>query len=127
LARPDTNGGLQSLISLAPAFGPFRDEAFAMAAAYQPALELLGPILAKYPALAPKVEPLLAPLLTQFEDLAHQLFALIEPYYAPHRAAVLDAESKLAATLAPYARTLADSALGGCIVDLEAALVHDTR
>jgi len=127
LKTPAQNGGLQSLISFAPAFGPFKAEAFAMAAAYQPALQLLGPILATYPALAPKVEPVLAPLLTQWEHLLDSLYGLLSPYYSPFRTTVLQDEANLAAVLAPYAQQLANSALGGCVVDLEAALVQDTR
>ena len=127
LKTPAQSGGLQSLISFAPAFGPFKAEAFAMAAAYQPALQLLGPILAKYPALAPKIEPVLAPLLTQWEHVLDSLFTFLSPYYSTFRPTVLQDEAKLAAVLAPYAQKLANSALGGCVVDLEAALVQDTR
>ncbi|RNL79848.1 hypothetical protein [Nocardioides marmorisolisilvae] len=126
LKEPAASGGLQTLISYAPAFGPFRDEAFAAASAYQPLLQLLGPILAQYPQLAPKVEPAFAPFLAAFAGLLDQGYTLLAPLYAPHREAVLDAESKLAAALAPYAQKLATSALGGCVVDLEAALVQDT-
>lgn len=126
LAEPARSGGLQTLISYAPAFGPFRDEAFAAASAYQPLLQLLGPILAQYPQIAPKIEPAFAPFLSAFAGLLDQGYALLAPLYAPHREAVLDAESKLAAALAPYAQKLATSALGGCLVDLEAALVQDT-
>lgn len=126
LKEPARSGGLQTLIAYAPAFGPFRDEAFAAASAYQPLLQLLGPILAQYPQIAPKIEPALAPFLTAFAGLLDQGYTLLAPLYAPHREAVLDAESKLAAALAPYSQKLATSALGGCVVDLEAALVQDT-
>lgn len=127
LQPPAQTGGLQSLISFAPAFGDFTSEAFAMAAAYQPALELIGPILAQYPALAPKVGPLVTPLLDQWQGVETSVYALIAPYYTPHRTQVLDAEAKLAGVLAPYAQQLANSPLGACVVDLEAALVNDTR
>ncbi|MFL6157403.1 MAG: hypothetical protein ACJ72D_15020 [Marmoricola sp.] len=126
LKEPARSGGLQTLIAYAPAFGPFRDEAFAAASAYQPLLQLLGPILAQYPQIAPEVEPALAPFLTEFARLLDQGYTLVAPLYAPHREAVLDAESKLAAALAPYSQKLATSALGSCVVDLEAALVQDT-
>jgi hypothetical protein len=127
LQPPAQNGGLQSLISFAPAFGDFTSEAFAMAAAYQPALQLIGPILAQYPSLAPRIDPLVTPLLNQWQGVETPVYALIAPYYTPHRTQVLDAESKLAAALAPYAQKLANSALGACVVDLEAALMNDTR
>ncbi|MDT4937126.1 MAG: hypothetical protein QOG80_797 [Pseudonocardiales bacterium] len=127
LKKPATAGGLQSLIDVAPAFGQFSAEAFAAASAYQPALQLLGPILARYPTLAPSLTPVLGPLLAQWQQVLNSIFTLLNPYYAPYRTQVLTAESQLAAALAPYAQRLADSALGGCVVDLEAALVSDTR
>jgi len=127
LAKPAHVGGLQTLIGYAPAFGPFRDEAFAAAAAYQPVLQLLGPILAQYPQIAPRIEPALAPFLDAFAGLLDQGYALVAPLYAPHRAQVLDAEAKLAAALAPYAQKLVTSPLGGCVVQLQAALLGDTE
>jgi hypothetical protein len=126
IKEPTTSGGLQTLIAYAPAFGPFRDEAFAAASAYQPLLQLLGPILAKYPEIAPEVEPALTPFLSAFAGLLDQGYTLIAPLYAPYREGFLAAESKLAAALAPYAQKLATSPLGGCVVALQAALVEDT-
>ncbi|MCW2801625.1 MAG: hypothetical protein JWQ70_3097 [Aeromicrobium sp.] len=127
LPEPAHDGGLQSLITFAPAFGPFKDEAFAAAAAYQPALQLLGPILAQYPKFAPTLEPALDPLLNAFEGLLDAGYKLLGPYYAPYRQKVLKAEGDLAAKLAPYSQKLAASPLAGCLVDLEAALVNDTK
>jgi hypothetical protein len=118
------SGGLQSLISLAPAFGEFSAEAFAMASAYQPMLQLLGPILAQYPKMAPKIAPLVTPLVSVLQAATNTLFGLLAPIYTPYRQQVLRAETKLAAALAPYAEKLATSSFGGCIVDLEAALVR---
>ncbi|MBO9520174.1 MAG: hypothetical protein J7518_01450 [Nocardioidaceae bacterium] len=126
IASSESDGGLQSLIDFAPAFGPFSAEAFAMASAYQPALQLIGPILAKYPALAPTVSPLLDPLLRPFERLLDTGFALLGPLYGPYRQRFLESETRLAAALAPYAQKLATSALGGCVVALQNALLHDT-
>lgn len=127
IKEPTTSGGLQSLISFAPAFGPFKDEAFAAASAYQPLLQLLGPILARYPAIAPKIEPAMQPFLDAFAGLLDRTFTLIAPFYAPYRQDVLAAEAKLAAALGPYAQTLATSPLGGCIVELQAALLEDSN
>jgi hypothetical protein len=120
-----TDGGLQSLVGFAPAFGPFSAEAFAMASAYQPALQLIGPILAKYPALAPQIEPLLNPLLNAWGQLLDQGLTLLGPLYSPYRTSVLEAETKLAAALAPYSQQLAASPLGGCVIELQNALLHD--
>lgn len=123
LKAPAQTGGLQSLIDFAPAFGPFSAEAFAAASAYQPMLQLLGPILAQYPALAPKLSPVIDPLIQLSGQGLTVVYGLIEPLYAPYRQQVLQAETRLAAALAPYAQQLANSPLGGCIVGLEAALV----
>jgi hypothetical protein len=127
LRTPAQSGGLQSLIAFAPAFGPLKAEAFAAASAYQPALQLIGPILAQYPAYAPTIEPLLDPLLTAWEHVLDSVYGLLAPFYGPYRTSVLQAETKFAAALAPVAEKLADSPLGGCVIDLEAALTGDTR
>jgi hypothetical protein len=127
LAEPDQMGGVQTFVPFAPAFGPFSAEAFAAASAYQPELELLGPILAQYPKFAPQVEPLLKPVLALFGAGSNGLFTLISPVYSPHRTQVLTAETKLAALFAPYSKQVAARPLSGCIVDLEAALVGDTK
>lgn len=127
LAEPKHMGGVQSLVAMAPAFGPFSAEAFAAASAYQPELELLGPILAQYPKFAPKVAPAMTPLLKLFGMGSNQLFGVISPLYTPHRAQVLQAETKLAAVFAPYSERLVSQPFAGCVVDLEAALVGDTK
>jgi len=66
------------------------------------------------------------PFITAIGNLMNTLFGAIDPYYAPYRTKVLQAETQLASFLAPYAEKLADSPLGGCVIDLEAALVGDT-
>jgi hypothetical protein len=126
IKEPTTSGGLQSLIGFAPAFGPFKAEAFAAASAYQPLLQLIGPILAKYPEIAPKIEPAMAPFLQAFAGLLDTVYDLISPVYSPYRQQVLEAETKLATALAPYAESLVASPLGGCVVELQAALLEDT-
>jgi hypothetical protein len=126
LSTPKNMGGVQSLVAFAPAFGPFSAEAFAAAAAYQPELELLGPILAQYPSFAPVVAPLLKPVLSLFSSGSNSLFAVIAPLYKPYRTEVLSAETKLAAAIAPLSAKVTGTPLAGCVVDLEAALVGDT-
>lgn len=120
--RPQT-GGLQSLVPFAPAFGPFSAEAFALASAYQPELQLLGPILAQYPRIEPVVTPILTPLTTTLGTLLTKGLDLVGPLYGPYRSQFLEAETKLAAALAPYSQALAYSKLGGCIVELQSALL----
>jgi hypothetical protein len=127
ISTPDQIGGVQSLVAFAPAFGPFSAEAFAAASAYQPELELLGPILAQYPKAAPVLDPLLAPVLGLFAQGSTTLFGVLAPFYAPHRTEVLSAETQLAAALAPYSAKLAGTPMAGCVVELEAALVGDTK
>jgi hypothetical protein len=126
LAKPVTSGGLQSLIDFAPAFGPFSAEAFAAASAYQPALQLIGPILAQYPKIAPTIEPAMTPFLNAFAGILNTGYTLLAPIYTPYRQRVLEAETTLATAIAPYAEKLVSSPLGGCVIDLEAALVGDT-
>lgn len=125
IKKPTSNGGLQSLIDFAPAFGPFSAEAFAAASAYQPLLQLIGPILAEYPKMAPTLRPLITPFLTAISNLENAGFTVIGPLYSPHREAVLEAEGKFAAALAPYSQKLVASPLGGCVVELQSALLDD--
>ena len=127
LKPPEQSGGLQSLIDFAPAFGPFSAEAFAAASAYQPMLELLGPILAQYPTIGAHIQPELTAFLAPWGHLLDAVFSVLQPAYEPHREQVLSAETALATSLAPYAEKLSTSPLGGCLVDLEAALVNDTH
>lgn len=127
LKAPADTGGLQSLIDFASAFGPFSAEAFAAASAYQPMLQLLGPLLAQYPKYAAQLQPVLDPLVHTLANLLNSGFTIFAPYYTPHRQQVLQTETKIAAALAPYAQKLASSPFGACLVDVEAALVSDTK
>lgn len=124
--RPQS-GGLQSLVPFAPAFGPFSAEAFALASAYQPELQLLGPILAEYPSIEPVVAPILTPLASSLGTLLTKGLDVIGPLYGPYRTQFLQAETKLAAALAPYSQALAYNELGGCIVELQSALLAASR
>lgn len=124
IKEPESNGGLQSLVDFAPAFGPFSAEAFAAASAYQPLLQVIGPVLAQYPKYADQLQPALAPLLGAWQQALDSGFALLGPLYAPYRTQVLEAESKLAAALAPYSKELAASPLAGCLVELQDALLE---
>ena len=127
LSDSPPSGGLQSLVPFAPLFGPFSAEAFALASAYQPELQLLGPILAQYPTIEPVVAPILNPLITSLGTLFTRGLDVIGPLYGPYRTQFLEAETKLAAALAPYSKALAHNALGGCIVELQSALLAASR
>ena len=85
-----------------------------------------GPELERQWRLSTETERTADELAVLFAGLLDQGFALIAPYYTPHRQAVLEAEGKLAAALAPYAQKLVSSPLGGCVVELQAALLEDS-
>jgi hypothetical protein len=120
---PSSNGGLQSLIHYAPAFGPFTAEAFAAASAYAPVLTLVGPILAQYPTVAPLIEPLVDPLLAAWEQVLAAGYGVVGPYYSPYRDQFIAAETQLATTLAPYSQSLAASSVASCVIDLQYTLI----
>jgi hypothetical protein len=122
LPTPAQTGGLESLISLSPLFGPFSAEAFASAAAFQPVLELFGPFLVEFASLYATAEPSLAPLVSQLEALENDGFALISPYYLTYRTQFLTAETTLASALAPFAQTLVSNPAASCLVDVEGIL-----
>lgn len=122
LSKDPQTGGLQSLVPFAPAFGPYAAEGFALASAYQPELQLLGPILAKYPQIQPAVTPVLGPVAASLGALLNLGYDSTKPLYEPYRTQFLEAETKLAAALAPYSQSLAYNELGGCVVELESAL-----
>jgi hypothetical protein len=123
LQPPAETGGLQSLIGMVPAFGPFSAEAFAMAPAYAPLLDLMGPILAKYPDLQAQAQPLLGPLFNAMGMFANAGFDILKPLYEPYRQKMLAAEAKFAAAIAPFAEKAAGSPMGTCLIDLEGALI----
>lgn len=127
LTDNNQSGGLQSLVQFAPAFGPFTPEAFAAASAYQPLLELVGPLLAQYPQLAPVIGPYAAQFVVTAAQGTGLLGQLVAPLYGPYKNQVVTAETKLAAALAPYSESLAYSPLGGCVVELENALVAQSK
>ena len=123
LESPSSNGGLQSLVGYAPAFGPFTGEAFAAASAYAPVLTLVGPVLAQYPTAAPYIEPLVNPLLASWEQVLAAGYGVVGPYYSPYRSQFIAAETQLATALAPYSQSLASSAVASCVIDLQYTLI----
>ena len=123
LPGPSRSGGLQSLVGFAPAFGPFASEAFAMAPAYAPLLQLFGPLVAEFAAESANGSAVVQPVLTVLGELDTAGFDVFEPFYGPRRSQVLGYETQLATALAPYSEELASSAPGACLVDLEGMLV----
>lgn len=122
---PQDDGGLRSIVPLAPAFGPFSAEAFAPASAYQPFLQVLGPLLARYPQLHEDLAPALDPLVKAFGTGAQGLFDLVEPLYGPRRQQFVQQLANLGDALAPLSEQAAYSPIGGCLVALQAAILPD--
>lgn len=123
LESPSSNGGLQSLVTYAPVFGPFTGEAFAAASAYAPVLTLVGPVLAQYPTAAPVIEPLVFPLLASWGQVADAGYQVVGPFYSPYRDDFIAAETQLATALAPYSQSLASSAVASCLINLQYTLI----
>jgi hypothetical protein len=126
LKAPANPGGLQSLVGLAPFFGPFSSEAFAAAPLFQPFLQAIGPFLVVLADDYAKASPALAPLVAQLESFENEGFAVISPLYGSHRSQFLAAESALATALAPLAKDVAGNSTVSCLVDVEAVLTGAT-
>ena len=122
LPVPAQAGGLASLIGLAPLLGPFTAEAFAPAAAYQPVLQVLGPLLVEFAKEYAVAEPSLTPLINQIKSLENQGFTVLSPLYGPYRTYVLSLETALATALAPFAQLAASNPASSCLVDVEGIL-----
>jgi hypothetical protein len=123
LDAPADPGGLQSLVSFAPYLGPFSSEAFAMAPAVQPVLQTAGPFLVALANGYASAPPSATALATQVETLENEGYTVLSPLYGPNRSQLLDAETQLAAALAPAAEAAGDNEATSCLVDIEAALV----
>jgi hypothetical protein len=65
-------------------------------------------------------------LASQVEALENEGYSVLSPLYGPNRSQLLDAETQLAAALAPVAEAGADNQATSCLVDIEAALVPAT-
>lgn len=127
LPEPASTGGLQSLISLAPAFGPFKDEAFGLGPVYQPILTILGPLLAQYPQHEDELKPAVDAFVSVTTTLVDSGWAIIGPLYSPYRNQFLAAEQQLSDALAPITRGVASSSLSGCLRSLQAILLNDVK
>lgn len=127
LPEPASSGGLQSLISLAPAFGPFKDEAFGLGPVYQPILTILGPLLAQYPKHQDELQPAVDAFLAVSTKVVDSGWAILGPLYSPYRAEFLAAEQKLSEALAPITRGIASSSIAGCLRSVQGILLNDTQ
>jgi hypothetical protein len=95
-----------------------------MAPAYQPILQLFGPLVAEFASESTGAEPTYGPLLSVMEELDQAGYNFLSPLYGPHRQQVLTAETQLATILAPYSSSLPNTAAGSCLIDLEGVLVR---
>ncbi|WP_370291466.1 hypothetical protein [Nocardioides sp.] len=98
-------------------------EAFAAAAAYPPAVQLIGPILSQYPRYEQQLAPLVTPLIAASAQGGTTLCDLLSPPCAPYRTQVLEAEAALAAGIAPLTQQLVNTPVGGCVIELQNALL----
>lgn len=119
LPPPSRTGGLASLVPLVPAFGPYSAEAFAMAPAYEPLIELFGPFVWVFGEALATHEETLAPAIAALRDLEDAGFERLDPLYGPYRPEVLASLASLADTLTPYTEQLAASPAAACLIALE--------
>lgn len=124
---PDEQGGLASLIDVAPAAGVFSSEAFAPATAYEPILKMMGPVLARISPLLSRHPWAVDQLVTRFNTVSIRILEAILPYYGPYRNKVLDAEGDLAKALTPFLESLYNTPTAQCLVAWEAQRIRDAR
>jgi hypothetical protein len=124
---PDEQGGLASLIAVAPAAGVFSSEAFAPATAYEPILKMMGPVLARISPLLSRHPWAIDQFVTRFQTVMVRVLEAIMPYYGPYRNKVLDAEGDLARALTPFLESLYNTPSAQCLVAWEAQRIRDAR
>ncbi|MBA0048042.1 hypothetical protein [Mycobacterium sp. NPDC050853] len=124
---PDEQGGLASLIDVAPAAGVFSSEAFAPATAYEPILKMMGPVLARISPLLSRHPWGIDQFVTRFQTVMVRILEAILPYYGPYRGDVLKAEGDLAKALTPFLESLYNTPSAQCLVAWEAQRIRDAR
>lgn len=124
---PKQQGGLASLIGLAPLAGPFSSEAFALGSVYQPILQLVGPVLAEIAPVITSHQPLLAPFIAQVQSVEALVLEAILPYYGPYRAQLIAAEGDLAKTLAPILNNAYNSEIASCFVAWQSQIIDQSK
>lgn len=124
---PKQQGGLASLIGLAPLAGPFSSEAFALGSVYQPILQLAGPVLAEISPVIARYQPALDPFIAQVQGIEAIVLEAILPYYGPYRAQLIAAEGELARTLAPILNNAYNSEAASCLVAWQGQLIDQAK
>ncbi|MFT3899295.1 MAG: hypothetical protein QM728_03495 [Gordonia sp. (in: high G+C Gram-positive bacteria)] len=120
-------GGLSSLINLAPAAGPFMSEAFALGSVYQPMLSIAGPLLAEIEPVIAANLPWINPLIDQAQAVGAVVLEAILPYYGPYRQQVLTLEGGIARDLTPILQRLASTPQAVCFVAWQAKAIRDAK
>ncbi|MFI6171959.1 hypothetical protein ACIBCN_34630 [Nocardia sp. NPDC051052] len=124
---PTQQGGLASLIGLAPLAGPFSSEAFALGSVYQPILQLAGPVLAEIAPVLAKYQPVIDPFITQVQGVEAVVLQAILPYYGPYRDQLIAAEGDLAKALAPILTRAYNSEAASCFVAWQGQIIDQAK
>ncbi|WP_433661966.1 hypothetical protein ACQPW1_07300 [Nocardia sp. CA-128927] len=124
---PKQQGGLASLIGLAPLAGPFSSEAFALGSVYQPILQLAGPVLAEIAPILAQYQPAIDPFITQVQGVEAIVLQAILPYYGPYRGQLIAAEGELAKVLAPILTNAYNSEAASCFVAWQGQIIDQAK
>lgn len=124
---PKQQGGLASLIGLAPLAGPFSSEAFALGSVYQPILQLAGPVLAEIAPILAQYQPTIDPFITQVQGVEAVVLQAILPYYGPYRDQLIAAEGDLAKVLAPILTNAYNSEAASCFVAWQGQIIDQAK
>ncbi len=124
---PKQQGGLASLIGLAPLAGPFSSEAFALGSVYQPILQLAGPLLAEISPVIARNQPWIDPIIARVQAVEAVVLEAILPYYGPYRAQLIAAEGEFARQLAPILNSVYNSEAASCLVAWQGQLIDQAE
>ncbi|MFT4202050.1 MAG: hypothetical protein QM634_15085 [Gordonia sp. (in: high G+C Gram-positive bacteria)] len=124
---PEQQGGLSSMINLAPMAGPFMSEAFALGSVYQPILSLAGPLLAEIEPVIAANLPWINPIIDQAQAVGATVLEAILPYYGPYRQQLLTLEGSIARDLTPILQRLASTPQAVCFVAWQAKAIRDAK
>lgn len=124
---PQKQGGLASLIGLAPLAGPFSSEAFALGSVYQPILQLAGPVLAEIAPVIAQYQPVIDPIIKNVQGVEAVVLEAILPYYGPYRGQLIAAEGELAKVLAPILDRVYNSEAASCLVAWQGQIIDQAK
>ncbi|MBT0565623.1 hypothetical protein [Williamsia sp. CHRR-6] len=120
---PERSGGLGSIVELAPMFGVFSSEVFALAPVMQPLLQLVGPFLAELEPIIHANLPWIRPILDRVQAAGAVVLKAILPFYGPYREQFLKAEGQFAAMLAPVLTRAYQTPAAACLVAWEGQII----